>query len=480
MTKRKTIDPEIISKLKDEQWLRQKIINEHYSCSRLAKELGTTRTTVEKYRVLHKIEQSLSQKELTTVNYQHKKQQDKESILEKRKQTNLKRYGVENPFQSEEKKQKSKQTMMLKYGVEHPLQSDEIQRKREQTTYEKYGRRSYAQQHIDPSILTLLDDKCWLTDQHHSQKKTILQISKEVGVSPSTVNNALVRAQVDVRYYYESSQQREISDWLRSLDITVQTGVRDIIGGELDIVLPDYNLAIEYNGLFWHSEINLKQSYHLNKTIQCEQKGIRLIHIMEDEWRDRQQQCKDTILHLLGRSIQGDFARKCAIREIDWTTARNFLDQYHLLGAGTSGSYRIGAYNNNDELIGVMVFGQKTNEGSSRGTVELKRFVTNKKNNPGLGTKMFKYAVQHQQYNKVVAFVDRRWFTGLVKHFIGFEQIGTTPPAVWWTDGNVRLHRRFITKKQLSGIGSKRQQLLERGFYRIWDCGKIKLEWTRR
>lgn len=129
-----------------------------------------------------------------------------------------------------------------------------------------------------------------------------------------------------------------------------------------------------------------------------------------------------------------------------------------------------------------MVFGQLNNENSKTG-IELKRFITNKKNNPGLGSKMFKYAITQKQYSTIIAFVDRRWFTGLVKQYIGFNLINIIKPAVWWTDGNRRYHRRFLTKKQLIDNGcdpskSKRALLAEMGYSRIWDAGKLKLAWN--
>jgi len=54
---------------------------------------------------------------------------------------------------------------------------------------------------------------------------------------------------------------------------------------ELDIWIPELLLAFEYNGMLWHSIDNGHgDGYHLKKTVQCEKKGIRLVHIWEDEW----------------------------------------------------------------------------------------------------------------------------------------------------------------------------------------------------
>ena len=59
--------------------------------------------------------------------------------LEKTKQTNLKRYGVENPMQNKEIKEKFKQTNLKRYGVECSLQNKDIKEKTKQTNLKRYG-----------------------------------------------------------------------------------------------------------------------------------------------------------------------------------------------------------------------------------------------------------------------------------------------------------------------------------------------------
>jgi len=61
--------------------------------------------------------------------------EQKSIIIKKAKQTKLERYGDENYNNSE----KAKQTFLQKYGVEYPFQSQEIQNKGRQTRLEKYG-----------------------------------------------------------------------------------------------------------------------------------------------------------------------------------------------------------------------------------------------------------------------------------------------------------------------------------------------------
>lgn len=60
-------------------------------------------------------------------------------VKEKIKQTNIERYGTENPMQSQIIKEKIKQTNLEKYGVENTLQSKIIREKIKQANLEKYG-----------------------------------------------------------------------------------------------------------------------------------------------------------------------------------------------------------------------------------------------------------------------------------------------------------------------------------------------------
>jgi len=252
---------------------------------------------------------------------------------------------------------------------------------------------------------------------------------------------------------------------------------------ELDIVIPEKKLAIEYCGLYWHSSEGGKdRNYHVRKHDKAEDAGYRLITIFEDEWRDKQEIVKSTLSHFLGCTPKGVFARKTRIHDIPWSIASGFLEKHHLLGAGQPGNYRIGAYHG-DELVAVMVFGYPSDERGMEDIIEMKRFVTNGRNNPGVGSKMFKHAVDEKVYTKVIAFVDRRWFTGSFKALSGFVVDGKTQPTKYWTDFSTREQRRFKTKKSMiekDGVDpnmTKKQMLNSLGYYPIYDCGKLRLVW---
>lgn len=60
-------------------------------------------------------------------------------VKEKKKKKSLERYGVENISQSDEIKNKKKEKALKKYGVENVLQADVVRKKIKQTNITKYG-----------------------------------------------------------------------------------------------------------------------------------------------------------------------------------------------------------------------------------------------------------------------------------------------------------------------------------------------------
>ena len=110
-----------------------------------------------------------------------------------------------------------------------------------------------------------------------------------------------------IEEYYKSNQysnkskaEQYIIDHLE-YDGNIKHNDRSIIRPkELDIYLPDLKLAIEYNGLYWHSiERGTDKYAHRNKSIACREKDIRLIHLFEFEDIDEQ-------IYLINQLIQGN------------------------------------------------------------------------------------------------------------------------------------------------------------------------------
>ena len=88
--------------------------------------------------------------------------------------------------------------------------------------------------------------------------------------------------------------KKEVKEFIDGIyDGEVLFNDRNILDGrEIDVLIPDFKIGIELNGLFYHSEevlsgrVDDPRKYHLNKTLAAKEKGITLIHVFESEWLD--------------------------------------------------------------------------------------------------------------------------------------------------------------------------------------------------
>lgn len=114
-----------------------------------------------------------------------------------------------------------------------------------------------------------------------SSRRVILKCSKghewspfayAIGGCPRCTQSALV-----------SKQEQSLVDFVCSLvgKSRVRTSVRDVIAPkELDIYVPARSVAIEFNGVYWHSEENGKhKEYHFDKWLACKDRGVTLISV---------------------------------------------------------------------------------------------------------------------------------------------------------------------------------------------------------
>ncbi|MDA3779279.1 MAG: hypothetical protein PF487_03455, partial [Bacteroidales bacterium] len=142
-----------------------------------------------------------------------------------------------------------------------------------------------------------------------------------------------------------SIKENEVRNFIEN-ELNFKTKKIRIENKEIDIYLPDYKLGIEFDGLYWHSDLFKEKNYHLNKTIECEKQDIHLLHVFEDEWIYKKEIVKSIIKSKLGIIENKIFARKCIIKEIsDNNSIRNFLNINHLQSFVGS-SVKIGLFYN--------------------------------------------------------------------------------------------------------------------------------------
>lgn len=288
---------------------------------------------------------------------------------------------------------------------------------------------------------------------------------------------------------FVSKYEHEIQEFLKRRNIKFEANRQILIGKEIDILIEDKKIGIEFNGLKFHTEFfgHKPHNYHLEKTLKCNEKGYGLIHIFEDEFVKHKEIVFSKISHILGLNdnLPKVYARdkRCVIRNIYSNEAKTFLGENHIQGFVSSTVY-LGAFYDNI-LIAVMLF--KNGNIKNRGW-ELTRFATNIKYKcVGFGGKLFKHFIKTYSPSSVISFADRRWTVDIddnlyTKLNFQIEKIGR-PDYRYYNDKvdkYTRYHKMSFNKQTLSkkyGFPLELTELemtRELGYDRIWDCGLVK------
>lgn len=257
-------------------------------------------------------------------------------------------------------------------------------------------------------------------------------------------------------------------------------------GLELDIFLPDLKLAFEINGEVFHSDLYKKKNYHLNKTKECNELGVHLIHIWLSDWYQSEEIIKSIILNQLGSAGERIYARNTEVREIDTKTFNQFLNKNHIQGQSIS-KIRLGLYFKN-ELVQVMGFSslrRATGRYSKNNSYELIR-MCNLLNTRVIGgsSKLFKFFIKKYNPDYVLSYANRDWANGNVYSKMGFNFVSYTSPGYFYVKGKRKYHRYKFQKHILvsEGYDPKKTEyeiMVDRGFYRVWDTGNLVYEYHK-
>lgn len=468
---------------------------------------------------------------------------------EKRKQTCLENYGVENPLQSKEVREKAKQTTMERYGVEYVMQNEGHASKVFETIKRKHGGIGNASTSIkDKYLITMVEKygvenpsqlECNKEKLRHNcplnnpdtkekaklakQKRIKTDFDDVIGFTSSCefknetgwicrcphpeCNKCVERTYVTYSQLYRDrlrdgselctkllpfniSRNKNttielfIHNILDELDIEYETSnFKLIYPKELDIYIPSKKVAIECNGIYWHSSINKENSYHLNKYKTCEVEGIQLLTIWEDWIRTSPDLIKSMIWSKLGFYKERIGARQCAIKKVNAKESNKFLNENHIQGE-VKGSVRYGLYYKG-ELISIMIFGKV------RSRWELVRFSTKKYIQVIAGAdRLFKRFIKDHNPNEIISFSCNDISKGNLYDKLGFNK-GELNKSYWYVHKSFkRFHRSSFSKEEIVKRGWKvnidntwtEWEVMDNHsdeYLRIHDSGQTKWIWVR-
>jgi len=184
------------------------------------------------------------------------------------------------------------------------------------------------------------------------------------------------------------------------------------------------------------------------------------------------------VKHRLGASEKVP-ARKCEVRIVSRTDARDFLNENHLSGWANA-KYNFGLYLNN-VLLSIMSFDKPRFDTSY--DWELIRLAT-KQNHVIVGgpSKLLDFSKNYIS-GKVLCYSDNLLGEGKVYKSIGFNYVGETGKGYFWVKGGTVLSRYAAQKHKLPNLlgnvdMSKTANLImtEAGWLQVFDAGNKKWE----
>lgn len=400
------------------------------------------------------------------------------------------KYGVDNSSQIPGIQEKKVKTMEKNYGVSHPSKIPHVQEARASATLHRYTEMSKGAATIlswnqaDLELQNLYDNpnpritfKCDAC--HHVEELAMETFKWRVN---ATGTPCIKCSQINKG----SFQERQIREYVQSLGVDIISNDRKLLRPyEIDILIPSHSLAIEYCGLYWHSELHgITQNKHLDKMKSCKQKGVNLITIFEDEWIHKKIIVKSIIKSLLGLEENIIEAHDVVLKKITTKEVNRFCNEYHIQGVGKT-NHAYGLFHS-EELLSVMTF-SKCRRGNTAATPaeswELNRYCI--KDNVKIvgGPQLLLNAfIQEITPIQIVGYSDRRW-SEQVYDFLGFSAIQTSGAKYWYIDfqSMQRVHRYSLKKNQADNPQlTEWENRKSQGWNRIWDCGTTKWVWNKK
>lgn len=395
--------------------------------------------------------------------------------IEKNKQTKLKHFGDINY----NNRDKYKKTMIDKFGVDNGFKLIDTKENIEQNILNNKNYSNFFKE------LFLDRDKSieFLKDKNYTYFDLMNIFNAPYYTVQVWATRLDLKKFINFKFEGKSHYEDEIVSFINSLGFNTITHDRKILKGqELDIYIPEKRVAIEFNGTYWHEESKVGKLYHFNKSYQCEQNNIRLIHIYEYQWQDaiKKEILRSIIRNSLGVNTNIIYARKCEIKELSKKDVEEFSN-LNSLHQHRNASIYIGLFYNN-ELVELVSFGKAFFSQNNNIQYECIRSIT-KINTTVIGgmSKLFNYFIKKYNPINILYYVDYNTHNGNSMNKLNFKFISYSKGGMI----NVSNSKETIDKYGL--VFGRRpdkykeiKEYIEQGkIFTIYDAGVKKYIWTK-
>ena len=319
---------------------------------------------------------------------------------------------------------------------------------------------------VDPQTKEELENIHDLFRQHKSAER----IAKVIGVSPSLVLQKAHAAGVEIKPSFTSVGEDEVFLFIESLGF--RPTKRKTNQYEIDIFIPEKNLGIEFNGVYWHSKY--KPNYHVDKYRKARQDGIRLIQIWDLDWQNKQELIKRKLRNLLGLQTTAVGARSLKLYHASIDDVRDFYESNHIQGAKPA-KYHL-TLMDGSTIKAALSFSVSDKE------AKIERFATDGVVSGGF-ERLFKEAKKVAQVSIWKTFVDLMWSDEENNQYCrhGFFRSHISRPNYFWIKNGVMYSRMNFQKHKLTKFPnydpslSESQIMKGAGYFRVYDCGNAVL-----
>jgi hypothetical protein len=417
-------------------------------------------------------------KKSVSVSLKNTYQKNGNEIKKKRKETLLNRYSenVYSPFGLTCVKEKTKEKIKEKYGVENVFYLKKF--------------RSHPKVFQEKSVINnrLKGYDIEYVSAYNIIIKNLCPIHGDVKMNSINFYNRAYRNRKGIictvcnPINSFSSLEIIFNNLLNELNVTnyIKNTKKIIKPYELDFYFPEFKLAVELNGVYWHSEIHTDKFYHKNKSDMCSEKDIQLIHIWEDDLLNKYELIKSMFAIKFNLCKNKIYARKCNIKDISPKIYRQFLHKNHIQGVINS-SIKYGLFYNN-ELVSVMGFGKLRNSRGQKNKqyeYELHRFASIQNTIvTGGALKLLSYFEHNVKYTKLISYAKLDHSNSDIYIKLGFKLNKICQPSYYWVIDAKRKHRYNYRKDNISNDTNKNltstQTMHDLGFFRCFDSGNLK------
>lgn len=383
------------------------------------------------------------------------------------------KYGKDNPATTLEVKQKIVETNLRKYGHESAMQDEEIKQR-----VLKSLKQTLANKYDYSGRIRKLEQEY----QRLGRPLFPRELEKLWGLTNSNVYTFVRRFKLeDMVCFKKSLLESEIEEFLKANEIEHEKHNRQVIcPQEIDFYIPKYKVGIEVNDIGTHnSTVSTRggkpksKQYHYKKSVACEKKGIRLIHIWDYEWyNDRQRPILESIILGSCNKSKTIFARKCKVEVRPSKDMKDFFQTNNIQGF-RGGKFAICLVYEGEVVMaynmGKAFFGKGKYEWEViRGATKLGYRVI------GGASRIWKYFVRNYNPQSCVYYVDYNYFNGNSVPFLGFRYVKTTASFKnYFTKTRTIKNRNPMKHKEIRELAKNKE------VWEVWNAGAKVYVWER-